>query len=65
MESAGYFCCNYCGRDNFSSCRALTQHQNHGLYAKAKAKAKDGNNSSVSSMSLASDGSKKGPTALR
>jgi hypothetical protein len=62
MESAGYFRCNYCGRANFSSRRALTQHQNHGLCAKAKAKAEDGNNSSASSMSLASDGNEQGPT---
>ena len=58
-----YFWCNYCDRANFSSRRALTQHQAHGLCAKAKTKAEDGNNSSVSSMSLASDGDKIGGTA--
>jgi hypothetical protein len=62
IESSGYFRCNYCGQAKFSSHHALTQHQNHGLCAKAKSKAKDGNTSSASSMSLASDGKKQGST---
>jgi hypothetical protein len=53
VDSQTFLGCNYCGRANFSSRRALNQHQSHGFCARAQARSNDGNNTPESPMSLA------------